>query len=131
MKSLSCSSTKNMNKLTFPKTKNPSLTHSFNNIKSDISRLKSKKSGNLFYYKNPQFLNDSNIQKQINILLTNVSVNKTEDKLPRLIFDADQKKFDKIISIDNPNITDKNNNINELPEIKIDKKYKYIHSEEN
>lgn len=131
MKSLSCSSTKNMNKLTFPKTKNPSLTHSFNNIKSDISNLKSKKSGNLFYYKNPQFLNDSNIQKQINILLTNVSVNKTEDKLPRLIFDADQKKFDKIISVDNPNITDKNNNIDELPEIKIDKKYKYRHSEEN
>jgi hypothetical protein len=67
-----------------------------------------KKSRYRFYYKNPQFLNDSNIKKQINILLTNVTNNKNKEELPKIIFD-------------------KNDEVNEINEIKN----KYLKTEEN
>ena len=46
----------------------------------------SKKSGNKYYYKNPRFLNRSNIQKQINILLTNVNNSQSKKKITLINF---------------------------------------------
>ena len=94
MKCLSCSSSKSFNKLIFPKTKSPSRTHSFLKLKLNDIELNSKKIRNKFYYKNPQFFNNSNIQKQINILLTSVSNKKVNDKLPKLTFDENNKSQD-------------------------------------
>ena len=118
MKSLSCSSSKSFNKLIFPKAKSPSHTHSFLKLKLNDIELNSKKIGNKFYYKNPQFLNNSNIQKQINILLTSVSNNKTKDKLPKLIFEENNKNQDIKKEYLNTN-NNKKEIDDELPKLKI------------
>ena len=91
MNCLSCSSSKSFNKLILPKTKTPSHTHSFLKLKLNDIELNSKKKDNRFYYKNPQFLNNSNIQKQINILLTSASNKKANNKLPKLILEEINK----------------------------------------
>ena len=91
MKCLSCSSSKSCNKLFLPKTKSPSVTNSFQKLHLDDVELNSKKLKNKFYYKNPEFLNESNINKQINILLTNVTNKRSNNKLPKISLDDDNK----------------------------------------
>ena len=111
MKYISYSSSKSLNKLSLPKTNcNSNQSHTLSFLKLKILNTDSdlKKSRYRFYYKNPQFLNDSNIKKQINILLTNVTNNKNKEELPKIIFD-------------------KNDEINEINEIKN----KYLKTEEN
>ena len=111
MKCVSYSSSKNLNKLFLPRTNcqsKQSHTSSFLKLKIFNTESDMKKSGNKFYYKNPQFLNDSNIQKQINILLTNVTNKKNSERLPKIIFDE-------------------NNEVNEIKEIKNN----YLKTEEN
>ena len=111
MKCISYSSSKRFNKLSLPKTNcNSNQSHTLSFLKLKILNTDSdmKKSRYKFYYKNPQFLNDSNIKKQINILLTNVTNNKNKEELPKIIFD-------------------KNDEVNEINEIKN----KYLKTEEN
>jgi len=111
MKFISYSSSKSLNKLSLPKTNcNSNQSHTLSFLKLKILNTDSdmKKSRYKFYYKNPQFLNDSNIKKQINILLTNVTNNKNKEELPKIIFD-------------------KNDEVNEINEIKN----KYLKTEEN
>ena len=111
MKCISYSSSKSLNKLSLPKTNcNSNQSHTLSFLKLKILNTDSdmKKSRYKFYYKNPQFLNDSNIKKQINILLTNVTNNKNKEELPKIIFD-------------------KNDEVNEINEIKN----KYLKTEEN
>ena len=111
MKCISYSSSKSINKLSLPKTNcNSNQSHTLSFLKLKILNTDSdiKKSRYRFYYKNPQFLNDSNIKKQINILLTNVTNNKNKEELPKIIFD-------------------KNDEVNEINEIKN----KYLKTEEN
>ena len=111
MKCISYSSSKSLNKLSLPKTNcNSNQSHTLSFLKLKILNTDSdlKKSRYRFYYKNPQFLNDSNIKKQINILLTNVTNNKNKEELPKIIFD-------------------KNDEVNEINEIKN----KYLKTEEN
>ena len=111
MKCISYSSSKSINKLSLPKTNcNSNQSHTLSFLKLKIFNTDSdlKKSRYRFYYKNPQFLNDSNIKKQINILLTNVTNNKNKEELPKIIFD-------------------KNDEVNEINEIKN----KYLKTEEN
>jgi len=111
MKCISYSSSKSLNKLSLPKTNcNSNQSHTLSFLKLKILNTDSdlKKSKYRFYYKNPQFLNDSNIKKQINILLTNVTNNKNKEELPKIIFD-------------------KNDEVNEINEIKN----KYLKTEEN
>jgi len=111
MKCASYSSSKSLNKLSLPKTNcNSNQSHTLSFLKLKILNTDSdlKKSRYRFYYKNPQFLNDSNIKKQINILLTNVTNNKNKEELPKIIFD-------------------KNDEVNEINEIKN----KYLKTEEN
>ena len=111
MKCASYSSSKSLNKLSLPKTNcNSNQSHTLSFLKLKILNTDSdmKKSRYKFYYKNPQFLNDSNIKKQINILLTNVTNNKNKEELPKIIFD-------------------KNDEVNEINEIKN----KYLKTEEN
>ena len=93
MKCIYCSSSKSCNKLLFPKTKNSSLINSFRKIQLNNIELNSKKLKNKFYYKNPEFLNESNIKKQINILLTNVANKNSNDKLPKIILDEENKSY--------------------------------------
>ena len=111
MKCASYSSSKSLNKLSLPNTNcNSNQSHTLSFLKLKILNTDSdiKKSRYRFYYKNPQFLNDSNIKKQINILLTNVTNNKNNEELPKIIFD-------------------KNDEVNEINEIKN----KYLKTEEN
>ena len=111
MKCISYSSSKSLNTLSLPKTNcNSNQSHTLSFLKLKILNTDSdmKKSRYKFYYKNPQFLNDSNIKKQINILLTNVTNNKNKEELPKIIFD-------------------KNDEVNEINEIKN----KYLKTEEN
>ena len=80
-----------------------------------------------YYYKNPEFLNSSNIQKQINILLTNINYNQNNLRKNGSL--ASLKKLPKIKSLpnldksentscDSPlNIRLKNININKYPSI--------------
>ena len=110
MKCFCSSSSKSFDKLVLPKTNyqsHQSNTYSFLKLKS--KEINTKKSENRFYYKNPQFLNDSNIKKQISILLTNVNNSKSTKKLPKLIFDE-------------------SNNINDLDKVKMNY---YIKTSEN
>ena len=120
MKCLSCSSSKSFNKLFLPKTKSPSVTNSFQKLHLDDVELNSKKSKNKFYYKNPEFLNESNINKQINILLTNITNKNSNNKLPKISLDDDNK----ICDIKNRYLKTNNNIkcIDELPKIKTEKK---------
>ena len=125
MKCLSCSSSKSCNKLFLPKTKSPSVTNSFKKLNLDDVELKSKKLKNKFYYKNPEFLNESNINKQINILLTNVTNKRSNNKLPKISLDDDNKSC----VIKNHYLKTNNNNIkciDELPKINTEKKNTFI-----
>ena len=125
MKCLSCSSSKSCNKLFLPKTKSPSVTNSFKKLNLDDVELNSKKLKNKFYYKNPEFLNESNINKQINILLTNVTNKRSNNKLPKISLDDDNKSC----VIKNHYLKTNNNNIkciDELPKINTEKKNTFI-----
>ena len=88
MKNLSCSSSKSLNKIFLQKANSQSgqsQSDSFHKTNLGNIGLNSKKLLDKFYFKNPQFLNDSNIQKQINILLTRVNNKKNkDDNLPKL-----------------------------------------------
>ena len=128
MKSFSCSSSKKLNKSFLQKTNfHPCSynTYSYNKLKLKLNdiELNSKKSGNKFYYKNPQFLNDSNIQKQINILLTNVNNLRKSQKLPKLIFDENKK----INEIENIKMNYIQTSENEFPKINLRSRSKKIY----
>ena len=90
MKNLSCSSSKSLNKIFLQMANSQSgqsQSDSFHKTNLGNIGLNSKKLLDKFYYKNPQFLNDINIQKQINILLTNINHNNKNnfyEKLPKL-----------------------------------------------
>ena len=99
MKNLSCSSSKSLNKIFLQNTNRQSRqsrqshSNSFHKTHFDDIEFNSKKLLDKFYYKNPEFLNDSNIRKQINILLTNVNnIKSKDDKLPKLTFLEDNNK---------------------------------------
>ena len=131
MKCLSCSSSKSCNKLTVPNAKASSLINSFWDMRLNDIELNSKKLKNKFYYKNPEFLNESNIKKQINILLTNVTNKNSNNKLPKIILDDDNKSYD----IKKKYYLNTNNNqikcINELPNIKLARKSTYFINKDN
>ena len=124
------SSSKSLNKSSYLNTyrkSSPSHTYSFLKLKMKNIDSYSKKSGNKYYYKNPQFLNRSNIQKQINILLTNVSNSQNKKKLPQLIFDEDNKINDiEKVTMNYIQATE-----NEFPKIKTYRKSKNNISENN
>jgi len=126
MKCISCSSSKSCNKLLFPKTKNSSLINSFRKIQLNNIELNSKKLKNKFYYKNPEFLNESNIKKQINILLTNVANKNSNDKLPKIILDEENKSYNikkkYYLNTDNNEIKCYNG----LPKIQLARKSTYL-----
>jgi hypothetical protein len=125
MKCLSCSSSKSCNKLFLPKASSQSVTNSFQKLHLDDVELNSKNSKNKFYYKNPEFLNESNIKKQINILLTNVTNKNSNNKLPKISLDDGNKSCDikkHYLKTDNNNIKC----IDELPKIKIGKKSTFV-----
>lgn len=118
MKCVTYSSSKNLNKLFLPKTNsnsNQSHTLSFHKLKILNPGSDLRKSRNKFYYKNPQFLNDSNIKKQISILLTNVSNKNNNEHLPKIIFDESNKVND-INDIKNNYLKTEENEM--LPKIK-------------
>lgn len=124
------SSSKSLNKSSYLNTyrkSSPSHTYSFLKLKMNNIDSYSKKSGNKYYYKNPQFLNRSNIQKQINILLTNVSNSQNKKKLPKLIFDEDNK----INDVEKVTMNYIQTTENELPKIKTYRKSKYNISKNN
>ena len=105
MKNLSCSSSKSLNKIFLQNTNRQSRqsrqshSNSFHKTHLDDIEFNSKKLLDKFYYKNPEFLNDSNIRKQINILLTNVNnIKSKEDKLPKLTFLEDNNKNNNYLS---------------------------------
>lgn len=118
MKCVTYSSSKSLNKLFLPKTNsnsNQSHTLSFHKLKILYPESDLRKSRNKFYYKNPQFLNDSNIKKQISILLTNVSNKNNNEHLPKIIFDESNKVND-INDIKNNYLKTEENEM--LPKIK-------------
>ena len=131
MKCLSCSSSKSCNKLLLPKEKASSLINSFRKIHLNDIELNSKKLKDKFYYKNPEFLNESNIKKQINILLTNVTNSNSNNKLPKIIFDEDNKSYE----MKNKYYLNTDNNqikcINELPKIQLARKSTYLINKDN
>ena len=96
------SSSKSLNKIFLQNTKSQSRqshSNSFRKTNLDNTELNPKKLLDKFYYKYPEFLNDSNIKKQINILLTNVNNKKNkDDKLPKITFieDNNDSYLDKI-----------------------------------
>ena len=105
MKNLSCSSSKSLNKIFLQNTNRQSRqsrqshSNSFHKTHFDDIEFNSKKLLDKFYYKNPEFLNDSNIRKQINILLTNVNnIKSKDDKLPKLTFLEDNNKNNNYLS---------------------------------
>lgn len=118
MKCVTYSSSKSLNKLFLPKSNsnsNQSHTLSFHKLKILNPESDFRKSRNKFYYKNPQFLNDSNIKKQISILLTNVSNKNNNEHLPKIIFDESNKVND-INDIKNNYLKTEENEM--LPKIK-------------
>ena len=150
MKNLSCSSSKSLNKIFLQNTNRQSRqsrqshSNSFHKTHLDDIEFNSKKLLDKFYYKNPEFLNDSNIRKQINILLTNVNnIKSKDDKLPKLTFLEDNNKNNnylskikkKYIETDakeflpkiKPNRKSRNNNNNSKNNIKINKSVDYAY----
>ena len=131
MKCTSCSSSKSCNnKLFLPKTKTDSLITSFHKLQLNDTELNSKKLRNKFYYKNPEFLNESNIQKQLNILLTNITNKNSNNKLPKIMLDEDKKSYDSkkyhLNTDNNPKIFS-----DEFPKIKVARKSTYFINKNN
>ena len=126
MKNLSCSSSKSLNKIFLQNTNRQSRqsrqshSNSFHKTHFDDIEFNSKKLLDKFYYKNPEFLNDSNIRKQINILLTNVNnIKSKDDKLPKLTF-LEEKKNNYLSKIKKKYIETDANEF--LPKIKTNRK---------
>ena len=103
---------------------------------NDIINSNNYKINNMrYYYKNPQFLSSSNIQNQINILLTNINSSKITNKihrnesfesikyLPKIKSSNNLEKSDNT-SCDSPlNYKSQSININKLPNISSQSDY--------
>ena len=81
-----------------------------NNI-FDFNYDYNKDNNGRYYYKNPQFLNSSNIKKQINILMTNINNNSPYNDIIKHESTNSIKKLPKIKSLNN---LDDNSNIESI-----------------
>ena len=116
-KSVSTNTNKKLRLLMAEQTKNKKLMGfkhpTFLDLKDvfDFSNNNNNSTSGRYYYKNPQFLNSSNIKKQINILMTNINNNYNYDDIIKDESYNSLKKFPKIKSLNN---LDDNSNLDSI-----------------